>query len=123
MSWLRCTTDIWQRETRHDLDHDQKSISLGTGLVLLLAEESQEGNTSDLDNLEAAARDIADGQTLTAETSNKHFVVLVNEVQATVVRNEASDLNEKVRAMSTCKQMNNLLAVLDELHTSALADS
>jgi len=43
--------------------------------------------------------------TLATEPRHEHFVVLINEVEATVVGNEGS----------------NLFAVLDELHTDSLA--
>jgi len=44
--------------------------------------------------------------TLTTETGNKHLVVLVDEVEATIIGHESGDL----------------LAVLDELHADALPD-
>lgn len=50
---------------------------------------------------------ITHSATLTTETSDEDFVVLVNKVQATVIGNEGG----------------NLLAVLNELNTHTLADS
>ena len=51
-------------------------------------------------------RDVTDGVAFTTESGNQNFVVFFNESQATVVRDESGDL----------------LAVLDELDTNALAN-
>lgn len=74
---------------------------------LLLLPESEETDTGDLDDLEADTGNVTLGLSATTETGNEDLVVLVGEVQATVVGNEGSDL----------------LAVLDELDTNALANS
>ena len=60
---------------------------LRTGLLLLLLPQSEQTNTGDLDDLETDTGNITLGLTLTTETSEENLVVLVNEVQATVVRN------------------------------------
>jgi len=78
-----------------------------TTAYLLLSEESVERHTGNLDDLEANTRDITNGVTLTTETSDENFIVFIGEVQATIARDEGSDL----------------LAVLDELNTHALTDS
>ena len=78
-----------------------------TTTYLLLSEESIERHTGNLDDLEANTRDITNGVTLTTETSDENFIVFIGEVQATIARDEGS----------------NLLAVLDELNAHALTDS
>ena len=80
---------------------------LGPWLLLLLLEESQEGDSGDLDDLETNTGNISDGVSLSSESGDKNLVVLVDVVQATVMRNEGGDL----------------LSVLDELNPGALADS
>ncbi len=78
-----------------------------TMTYLLLSEERVERHTGNLDDLEANTRDITNGVTLTTETSDENFIVFIGEVQATIARDEGS----------------NLLAVLDELNAHALTDS
>ena len=75
-------------------------------LLLLSAEQSKERRLRDAHNLETDSRNISDGVTRTTESSNQHLVVLVHKVQATIARNEGSDL----------------LSVLDQLHTHALTN-
>ena len=75
-------------------------------LLLLLAEQSEKRGLGDANHLEADSRNITHSVTRTTETGNQHLVVLVHVVQATLARNEGSDL----------------LAVLDELHTHALTN-
>ena len=60
-----------------------------------------------LDNLEPDSGNITDSVTLTTESGDKNFVVFLDEVEATVVGDEGCDL----------------LSVLDQLNTNALADS
>lgn len=76
-------------------------------LLLLLAEQSKEGGLRDADDLETDSGNITDSVTGTTETSNEDFIVLINVVQATITRDESSDL----------------LTVLDELDTNALTNS
>ena len=75
-------------------------------LLLLLAEQSEQRGLGDADHLETDSRNITHSVTRTTETGNQHLVVLIHVVQATIARNEGSDL----------------LAVLDELHTHALTN-
>ena len=75
-------------------------------LLLLLAEQSEKRGLGHADHLETDSRNITHSVTRTTETGNQHLVVLVHVVQATIARNEGSDL----------------LAVLDELHTDALSN-
>ena len=75
-------------------------------LLLLLAEQSEKRGLGHADHLETDSRNITHGVTRTTETGNQHLVVLVHVVQATIARNEGSDL----------------LAVLDQLHTHALTN-
>jgi len=62
---------------------------------------------TDLHNLETHTGDITLGVAGTTETGDENLVVLINEVEATVVRHEGRDL----------------LTVLDELNTHALTHS
>lgn len=75
--------------------------------LLLFLVKSQQRNVSHFDDLETDTGNITDGVTLTTETGNQDLVVFLNVVQATVTGYECG----------------NLLAVLDELHSHALADS
>ena len=84
-----------------------RTTSLVTWLLLLAAVEGIEADRGDLDDLEADSGKITDGVTGTAEAGDENLVVLLNEVEATVIGNEADDL----------------LTVLDELDTDALANS
>ena len=81
--------------------------SLGSGLLLLTLVEGDERDTRDLDDLEADTWNISDGVSGTTESSNENLVVILNEGEATVTGDESGDL----------------LSVLDELNTDALADS
>ena len=80
---------------------------LSTGLLLLLLEEGEEADTGHLGDLETHAGNITLGVAGATETSDKNLVVLIDEVKATVVGHEGSDL----------------LTVLDKLHTHALTHS
>merc|ERR1719158_1482371 len=75
-------------------------------LLLLLLEERQQGHPGHLHDLEPHAGDVAHRVAATAETGDQHLVVLVDEVEAAVVRDERRDL----------------LAVLDQLRAAALPD-
>lgn len=79
---------------------------LRTGLLLLLLPQGEQTDTGNLDDLESHTGNITLGLALTTETSQEHLVVLVHEVQATVVGDESRDL----------------LSVLDQLHTHTLSD-
>jgi len=52
---------------------------------LLLFPQSQKTNTRDLHDLETHSRNITLGFTPTTETGDKDFIVLINEIQATIV--------------------------------------
>ena len=58
---------------------------LRPGLLLLLLPQSRQTDTGDLDDLESHTGNITLGLALTTETSEEDFVVLVHEVQATVI--------------------------------------
>jgi len=80
---------------------------LGSRLLLLLLPQGEQTDTGNLDDLETDTGNITLRLALATETGKEDLVVLVNEVQATVVGDESS----------------NLLAVLDELDTDTLPDS
>ena len=81
-------------------------VLLRTWLLLLAAVQSVQADGRDLDDLETDTGQITDGVAGTAETSDEDLVVLLDEVEATVVGDEGDDL----------------LAVLDELDTDALTN-
>ena len=60
---------------------------------LLLLPQGEKADTRDLDDLEADTGNITLGLAATTETRDEDFVVLINEVQATIVL-------QKVRAVS-----------------------
>ena len=76
-------------------------------LLLLLTEQSEQRGLGHANHLETNSGNISDSMTGTTESSNQHFIVLVDVVQATIARNESSDL----------------LSVLDQLNTHALTNS
>ena len=90
----------------YNLLHTPHTDALTMRLLLLLAEQSEKRGLGHADHLETDSRNITHGVTRTTETGNQHLVVLVHVVQATIARNEGSDL----------------LAVLDQLHTHALTN-
>ena len=68
--------------------------------------KGKKGGASDLLNLESHTWNITDGVTLTTETGNEHFVVLIDEGESTVTGDVRS----------------NSLVVLFELHSDALTN-
>ena len=75
-------------------------------LLLLAAEQSEQRGLGHADDLETDSGNISHSVTGTTETSNEHLIVLINEVQTTIARDESSDL----------------LTILDQLHTDALTN-
>lgn len=59
--------------------------SLRAGLLLLLLPQSEQTNTGDLHDLETHTGNITLGLALATETGEEDFVVLIDEVQATVI--------------------------------------
>ena len=80
---------------------------LGAGPLLLSPEESVEGDVGDLADLEPDSGDISHGVALTSESRDQNLVVLLNEVQTTVIGDESCDL----------------LSVLNELDSDTLTNS
>ena len=68
--------------------------------------EGQERGVSDLDDSESDTGEISDGVTLSSESSNEAFIILIDEGETTISGDEASDS----------------LVVLLELHSGALSD-
>lgn len=100
-------------------------IPLRTRLLLLLLPQSAETHTRHLDDLETHTRNITLGLALTTETSKQDLVVLVDEVQATVVRHcrmLVSHRDGLLNVMNVRTESGDLLAILDELHTHTLAN-
>jgi hypothetical protein len=91
---------------------------------LLLLPQRKETDTWDLDDLEADTGDITLGLTATTEAGDEDLVVLVDEVKATVVLEDRpkSRIAEAKWSETHRHEGGDLLAVLDELHTHALAD-
>ena len=81
-------------------------IRLRPWLLLLFPEQSPQGDTGNLDDLELDTGNITLGTTLPTETGNQDFIVGVNEVEAAVVGDESS----------------NLLGILDQLNTDTLTN-
>ena len=75
-------------------------------LILLAAEQSEQRGLGHTDDLETNSGNISHSVTGTTETGNEHLIVLIDEVQATITRDEGGDL----------------LSVLDQLHTDALTN-
>jgi hypothetical protein len=60
-------------------------IHLRSWLLLLLLPQRHQTHARDFDDLESHTGNITLGLALTTETGKEHFVVLVHEVQATVI--------------------------------------
>ena len=84
----------------------ENNITLGPRPLLLSEEERVQGHVGHLGDLESDAGNITDGVTLTTETGNEHFVVLIDEGESTVTGDVRS----------------NSLVVLFELHSDALTN-
>ena len=82
------------------------TLDLRARLLLLALEKGKQGAAGHLHHLEAHTGNVTLRVAGTAETSDEHLVVLVDEVEAAVVGDESGDL----------------LAVLDQLHAGRLAD-
>lgn len=54
-------------------------------LFLLSEPESVEGDSSNFDNLESDSWEITDGMARSTETSNEHFIVLIDKGHTTVL--------------------------------------
>ena len=61
-------------------------LRLRPGLLLLLLPQRRKTDTRDLDDLETHTGNITLGLAFTTETSEEDFIVLVHEVEATVIR-------------------------------------
>ena len=101
---------------------------LRAGLLLLLLPQSQQADAGNLDDLESDTRDITLGLALATETGQQNLVVLVNKVEATVVRNYEHVSYfccfNRAGLDSGCgrTESSDLLAVLDQLNTNTLSD-
>ena len=84
-----------------------KREQLAMRLLLLLTEQGEQRGLGHANHLETNSGNITDSMARTTESSNQHFIVLIDVVQATIAGNESSDL----------------LSVLDQLDTHALTNS
>lgn len=80
--------------------------TLSTRLFLLVAEQSEQRHTSNLDNLEAHTGQVTDRMSASSESGDENLIVFLDKVETSIARNKGSDL----------------LAVLDELHTTRLSN-
>lgn len=101
----RSLEEIKRARVRYWEHHDFLNSSLNW-LFLLSEPEGVEWDSSDLDNSESDTWQITDGMTRSTETSNKHFIVLINETHTTILWHEGSDS----------------LVVFLELHSHTLSD-
>ena len=78
-----------QESTRclHCCEKEEEVDDLRSWLLLLLLPQSGKTNTGNLDDLEANTWNISLGLALASETGKQDLVVLVDEVQATIVWN------------------------------------
>lgn len=112
---------------KYDFVSFPRSFPLRTGLLLLLLPQSEQTNTRDLDDLESNTGNITLGLALATETSQEDLVVLVHEVETTVI----GDCNQLL-VMLYCRvvvsggfvrtESSDLLAVLDQLNTDTLSN-
>merc|ERR1719225_1677231 len=65
---------------------------LRTWSLFLAPEQSVEGNIGHLADLESDSGNVSHGVTLTTKSRDKNLVVLLDEVEATVVGDEGGDL-------------------------------
>ena len=105
--WVCCLFTTKETSNEHLLHIKECGmLTLTMRLLLLAAEQSEQRGLGHADDLETDSGNISHSVTGTTETSNEHLIVLINEVQTTIARDEGSDL----------------LSVLDQLHTDALTN-
>lgn len=80
--------------------------TLRPGLLFLASEERKKTDTTDLHDLEPNTRDVTNGMTRSAETGDEDLVVLFNEIQTTIARDERGDF----------------LTIFDQLDTARLTN-
>lgn len=112
---------------------DADDHRLRTGLLLLLLPQREQTDTGNLDDLETNTGDITLCLALATESSEQDLVVLVNEVQATVVGDYPDVSTFRPSHTPSIKwfprihrqrtESGDLLAVLDQLDTDTLPDS
>ena len=88
---------------------------------LLLLPKGKKTHSRYLHDLKSHTRNITLGFATTTETRNQYFVVLVDEVQATVVLHSGQLKPPEVGATTTYgHECGDFLAILDQLYTNAL---
>merc|ERR1740125_25872 len=68
---------------------------------LLVLEESQERDTSNLGNFETNSGNITYSMTFTTEPRNKYFIIIIAISQTTIARDESSDLLTVLNKLNT----------------------
>jgi len=108
-------------EERHVSDRTKSSCRV---IYLLLLPEGKKTHTGYLHHLESHTRNITLGLATTTETRNQDFIVLVDEVQATIVLHSGQLEVPKAGVMTTTygHEGSDLFAVLDQLNTNAFPD-
>ena len=91
---------------------------------LLFLPEGQKTHSGYLNDLKSHTRNVTLGLATTTETRNQDFVVLINEVQATIVLccGQQSMSRAVLTATTYGHESSDLFPVLDQLNTNAFPD-
>ena len=89
---IYCTNHSLDSENGGEIQKQTIRGELGSRPFLLLLVQCQKGHVCHFDHFESDTGNVPDGVTLSTESGDQHFIILLDVVEAAVVRYEGRDL-------------------------------